>query len=138
MRSSPRLPHPPTPSSSFHTPSLSSPSGVGYATFIIILFAVLCDLICAVGTRIRGGLGIVAGSTVVFGLVVVILVTCPRGTDTDTREVDPTFSTSAGLIAVMSLGSALSLVAYCIYNMWFQVTAKPLSYRRDVYRATAD
>ncbi|GLI61417.1 hypothetical protein VaNZ11_003773 [Volvox africanus] len=109
-------------------------AGVGVGVFLLFFFLALSIFLCLLGSRTKIRWIIYAASTLMFGIVAVILLASPKGQKSTKppEGYDLTIVPLIIIMAILVLGVLLGAVGMLIFAVLPATYARPLSYHMDV------
>ncbi|GIL74008.1 hypothetical protein Vretimale_5060 [Volvox reticuliferus] len=109
-------------------------AGVGVGIFLLFFFLALSLLLCLLGSRTKIRWIIYAASTLMFGIVAIVLLASPKGQKSTKppEGYDQTVVPLIIIMAVLVVGVLLGAVGMLIFAVLPTTYARPLSYHMDV------
>lgn len=105
-------------------------AGVGPALFVLLFFGALLLLVYAFGSAHKYGPAIIASSTIVYLVLVLVLFFSPMEgeevEEEDDVKMDSRMPTTVALMALLGLTAICAGVAVCTTQLAKPVLAKPL------------
>lgn len=103
-------------------------AGVGPALFVLLFFGVLLLLVYVFASALRYGPAIIAGSTVAYVLLALVLFLSPREDEVEDDDTpkDSRMSNTIVLMTLLGLTAICASVAVCTTQLAKPILAKPL------------
>eukprot|EP00899_Mesostigma_viride_P023110 jgi/Mesvir1/3984/Mv15040-RA.1 len=115
--------------------------GLGVGLVVLIIFGILCILICLLGSATRSPGGVFILSLILFVIFCAILFSLPRGDDDSRKDTsgipegrDKTRFWHIFLFILLAIGVILALLGMLVNHIKPTRYARPLSQRVDVMR----
>ncbi|GLC45559.1 hypothetical protein PLESTB_001206200 [Pleodorina starrii] len=109
-------------------------AGVGVGVFLLFFFLAISALMCLLGSRTKMRWIIYAASSLMFGIVAVVLLASPKGPKR-TKPPEGYDQTVVPLVIIMALvvlGVVLGGVGLLLFAVFPTTYARPLSHHLDV------
>ncbi|KAG2427007.1 hypothetical protein HYH02_014653 [Chlamydomonas schloesseri] len=109
-------------------------AGVGVGVFLIFFFLALSIAICLIGSRTKFRWAIYMASAAMFGIVALVLIASPKGTQPPKPPYgyNQTIIPMAIIMSLLCLGILVGGVFMLVAHVLPPLYARPLSYHLDV------